>query len=250
MKNLYLLLLVLFCAASSMASNGNPVSRGYRKAAKEYRFEILVNEPLPPHLQGRKLPVKAVEAELGLFFEALDDLGERFVRKSGLKYVMICRNLTRNGKALSGHAYKEYIYLDVKFKKRTVYHEIFHIFDDKYDNKVWKRLNHPEFRYHGVIYPQGNKNTAAVRKATKYKADFASAYAMSNEREDRAETFAAMIEEGPAFAARAEKNPVLYQKMLYIIELTGRNSLLGKDFWPRKLGHSKYARPGKLKKQQ
>ncbi|MBE6381238.1 MAG: hypothetical protein E7047_09955 [Lentisphaerae bacterium] len=248
LKAVLLLIVVSWCCIICTAG-GAEVGKGYRKAAKEYRFDILVNEPLPPHLRGKKLPVRDIEAELNLFFEALDDLGEKFVRKSGLKYVMICRDLSRQGKALSGHTYKEYIYLDVKFKKRTVYHEMFHVFDDKFDNKQWRRLNHPDFRYHGVIYPQGRKNTAEVQRAEKFKKGFASAYAMSSEREDRAETFAAMVEEGPAFVARAEKSKILYNKMLYIIELTGRNSLLGKDFWPRKLGNAKFGKPAKLKKQ-
>ena len=187
------LLPIVFLCLSVCAKEA--LEKGYRKAAKEYRFDILVNEPLPPHLRGKKLPVRDIEAELNLFFEALDDLGEKFVRKSGLKYVMICRELSRQGKALSGHTYKEYIYLDVKFKKRTVYHEMFHVFDDKFDNKQWRRLNHPDFRYHGVIYPQGRKNTAEVQRAEKFKKGFASAYAMSSEREDRAETFAAMATE-------------------------------------------------------
>jgi hypothetical protein len=65
----------------------------------------------------------------------------------------------------------------------------------------------------------------------RYKDDFVSRYAMSEEREDRAETFAFMIVEGNKFLRRTEKSPVMKKKMEYIIDATDRRSLLGKDFW-------------------
>ena len=42
-----------------------------------------------------------------------------------------------------------------------------------------------------------------------------------------------MLAEGPAFLKRAEASPVLKKKMEYLIDLTGKKRLLGKDFWDR-----------------
>ncbi|MBQ7207452.1 MAG: hypothetical protein IJS01_06595 [Lentisphaeria bacterium] len=64
----------------------------------------------------------------------------------------------------------------------------------------------------------------------RYDADFVSRYAMSFGHGDRAETFAYMIVEGPRFLRRTEKSPVLKKKMEYVIEITGKRDLLGKDF--------------------
>ena len=45
-----------------------------------------------------------------------------------------------------------------------------------------------------------------------------------------------MVAEGSAFVKRAKKSTVLYSKMLFIINLTNRSSLLGRKFWREKLG--------------
>ena len=82
----------------------------------------------PANISGTALPVKAAEKELVIFFDALDDLGENFVKKSGLKQVVICRNLKLNGMVCAGVARGDCMYLAKGANKRVVFHEIFHIF--------------------------------------------------------------------------------------------------------------------------
>ena len=199
------------------------VGVSYRKAAKEYRFTILTDNPLPSHLQGEVLSVVEIEEELARFFSALRELGVNFVRKSGLRKVMICRNLSNKGVLISGHTFRDCIYLNINFTAKTVYHEMFHVLDGRKTDRKWNRLNNPGFRY-------------GIRGCDKYSPDFVSDYARSREREDRAETFAFMVDEGSNFLKRTVNSKILYRKMLYIIELTGRNSLLGKNYWLNKLG--------------
>ena len=67
----------------------------------------------------------------------------------------------------------------------------------------------------------------------KFDLDFVSRYAMSTDVEDRAETFAYMVTEGPRFLERAELSPVLRKKMGYIIDMIEKKRLLGKIFWER-----------------
>ena len=198
----------------------------------------------PANISGTALPVKAAEKELVIFFDALDDLGENFVKKSGLKQVVICRNLKLNGMVCAGVARGDCMYLAQGATKKVVFHELFHIFDPKRQNKEWTALNNRNFRYWGINYPDNpdsaekKRQLALYYKNTGYKFnnDFVSFYAQTSEVEDRAETFSVMLTEGRDFIKRAKKSTVLYSKALFIINLTNRSSLLGRKFWQEKLG--------------
>ena len=69
-------------------------------------------------------------------------------------------------------------------------------------------------------------------------AHFISAYAQSNEAEDRAETFAAMVCEGAKFLNRCERSDVMQKKMEYIKNMTSKQSLLGRDYWDKRFNLS------------
>lgn len=124
----------------------------------------------------------------------------------------------------------------------TIYHEFFHIFDPEVKDKKWKRINRRNFVYTGNVFHEARRS-GKKRKSSKleftevdYKSDFVSSYAMSEEREDRAETFADMMTEGKNFLRRIEKNSVIKKKMEYIIELTDKRKLMGREFWQKHLG--------------
>ncbi len=227
-KKVLSLILLLMLNLHAWSADKNDIAADYRKAAKRYRFKIEINAQLPPDIGGTPLPAKQLEPELIRFFAALDEFDSKFVRKSALNKVVICKNLTYRGKAIGGHARNGCIYLNCNFRKFTVYHELFHIFDDKQSDPAWRNLNQKKFRY----------GTHNYRKNNKFAGDFVSPYAQSKEREDRAETFAAMMADGRAFAAKAAGNRVLYAKMQYIIKMTCRRSLLSEDFWRQKLGNA------------
>lgn len=221
------------------------VSRSYRDAAKHYRFEIGTQFKFSRSLSGSVVPPEVAEQELNRFFAALDELDEKFIRKSGLKKVIICRNLRLNGMPCDGIAGGSVILMNVGFRKSTVYHELFHIFDEATDDKSWQRLNHKKFIYRDIDFPDRPVSKGKKRKLKKndekfknldFSRDFASSYAQSNEKEDRAETFACMVAYGKQFTERAKKSPALWGKMHYIIETTSRRSLLSEFFWRQKLG--------------
>ncbi|MBE6380093.1 MAG: hypothetical protein E7047_04115 [Lentisphaerae bacterium] len=243
LRKLLLMTLVCFCSWP-LCRGDEEVARRYQKAAKRYKFEIQPRAKFPRRISGTVVSVSEVERELDRFFEALDELGVSFVKKSGLKKVMFCRNLTLNGMPCGGVAYGNCIYLNVGFSKETVYHEMFHVFDSASDDKSWQKWNHKKFRYRGIDFPDRPVSKGKKRKLQKHYAkydydfnrDFVSDYAQSNEKEDRAETFAMMIGNSRKFMSLARRSPALWGKMQYIIELTGRKSLLGKDYWVKKLG--------------
>ncbi len=240
---IFLPLLVLFGSVYS-AEHEVKISRDFRKAAKRYRFKIRQDARFPANISGVALPVKAAEKELTAFFTALDELGTNFVKKSGLKQVVICRDLKLNGMVCAGVAKGDCMYLAQGATEKIIFHELFHIFDPKRQNKDWTGLNNSKFRYWGINYPDRPDFAAKQRKLARYykhagykfKHDFVSNYAQTSEVEDRAETFAAMLVEGRDFQKRTQKSKVLYNKMLFIIDLTGRSSLLGRKFWQKKLG--------------
>lgn len=220
------------------------ISRDFRKTAKRYRFKIRQDAKLPGNVSGVPLPAKDAEKELENFFEALEILGAGFVKKSGLKQVVICRNLKLNGMVCAGIAYGDCMYLAQGATPKVIFHEIFHIFDPKRKNKEWTNLNNSKFRYWGIDYPdrpasaEKKQDIARYYKSTgyKFKNDFVSNYAQTSEVEDRAETFAAMIVEGEKFRSRVQKSPVLYRKMQFIISMTGKSHKLDKKFWRKTLG--------------
>ena len=240
-----LFLLLLLSPAVLPGKDDLKFSKSIRKEASRWGFKIEFTTALPNNgLAGKVQTPEQAEGELLRFFAALDVLGKKFVKQSGLKNVLIVKDLSRHGKNLTGHVSNDTIYLKYGFSKKTVYHEMFHVFDDKHDDKNWRNLNHKDFRYLGISYPNrpldGKKQKDIDKHYRKVKrnfdADFVSKYAQSNEREDRAETFAAMIEQGPRFAAKAAKSPVLHAKMMYMVKLTGKRSLITEAAWRKKLG--------------
>jgi hypothetical protein len=245
-KQWSLLLVLLFLFASPIICKAaRKVGKQYRESAKHYRFDIGKTFPSSRNLSGSAVAPEVAEAELNRFFEALDDLGLKFVRKSGLKKVIICRDLKLNGMPCGGVASGSTILMNVGFSKKTVYHEMFHIFDSANEDKSWQRLNHKKFMYRKIDFPdrpvsRGHKSKLKKRDQKyghlNFDKDFASRYAQSNEKEDRAETFAFMVAGGKNFTARAMKSPALWGKMHYIIEVTSCRSLLDEDYWRKKLG--------------
>jgi len=247
--NILLVLMLLAVPYFAAADDALKLSENIRQTAKDYGFKIIIKPVLPSGLTGRVMPAEQAEAELARFFSALDDLGIKFVRKSGLKNVIIVRDLKNSGKPIGGHTRNDCIYLKKGFSKKTVYHEMFHVFDNKREDKAWQRLNHRDFRYRDISYPERplpEKKQKDLRKHYRkvqknFDADFASSYAQTKEREDRAETFARMVSDGKSFTTRAIKSPVLYAKMQYIIKMTGKRSLLDEDYWRRKLGDKAFS---------
>ena len=210
-----------------------------RFAAKRYDGKkIVVRQVKPPRNVGGILPPEHMVAKAAeRFYKALDVLPENFVKRSRMRYVTFYINPTLDGKGVGGLAYQDRIILNVNFSSGTVYHELFHVFDKQRVQAKWKKLNNKKFVYTGSeYYPAELSRKKRNRKdenlsSGRFDQDFVSRYAMSNELEDRAETFAHMICEKERFLLRTAKSPVLKKKMEYIIDMTDKRNLLGKTFW-------------------
>ena len=221
--------------------------KGKSESWKERRFgkikiRVRQNRPGDYDIRGN-LPAESKVPEMAeKFFAGLAVLPPGFLERSRIRYVTFLDDLTLKKVPAGGIASGDTIYLNTNFEIPVVYHELFHTFDPSTQinqNRKWMSFNHRDFVYTGSGFDKMRATKFRRKKRQenletgRFDQDFVSRYAMSTDVEDRAETFAAMLSEGPAFLDRVAKSPVLKKKMEYIIELTGKKRLLGKDFWDR-----------------
>lgn len=193
-------------------------------------------------ISGRLPPDYIVNGLTLKFKKAIRKLPIEFVRKSGIRYVTFLTDLRLKRIPAAGIAHVDTIYLSTQhFSALIIYHEMFHIFDPKRQNQEWCKLNAHKFVYTGSKYYAEDLSKREIKRKNnnlstgKYTNDFVSRYAMSNEVEDRAETFAYMVYEGSKFRLRRKKSLVLKRKMEYIIKITSEQNLISKQFWNKHL---------------
>ncbi len=220
------------------------IDHGYTQTARKFGFFLNQKVTFPADISGTPIGTEKLEGELDRFFKALDLLTVNFIKTSRLNMVLVVDHLKVNGKGAAGVAYGKVIYLNTGFSAHTVYHELFHVVDEAPLAKSWAKLNPKDFVYKGSVYVPAN---LTVRKKTQVEKNdsagdmpvhFISNYAQSNEVEDRAETFAAMVCEGPHFLKRCARSEVLQKKMEYVKKLTAKQSLLGRDYWDKRFNES------------
>ena len=208
-------------------------------------------------IEGEKIDKAMLHARTAILYTALDALPPKFIKKSGIKDIYIVDNLKHNGFHAGGVAAGgDTMYLSSHANAKTIYHELYHLFDEDKEIKRWSSINPRGFKYRGSSIKGDRHLTRRQRKQIRankinktYDMDFVSQYAMSFEREDRAETFAFMLQEGPRFKKRFEGSDVMRKKALYIIKTTGTGRLLGADFWEKhlKLDEKDLKKSGKKK---
>ena len=236
-KLIYCLVCLVFCAASAVYGKNVVLKRRYGSRT------IYIRQIRPGgDIDG--IPLKGQELEKAAirFFEMMDKVPLKLISASGIRQVGFYKNLQLKKVPASGVASGNIMYLVDHFSEHTFFHELFHIFDRYSRSTRWCKTNHKDFVYTGSDFYSKNSSGRKAKKKRKnleekrFDDDFISRYAMSNEKEDRAETFAAMMVEGAKFMERAKKSDVIKKKMQYIIEETGNNRVLGKDFWSLHLG--------------
>lgn len=208
-----------------------------------YNF-IEIRQKLPRNnkITGKLPPDNVVHVLTFRFKKAIRKLPIEFVKKSGIRYVTFLTDLRLKRIPAAGLAHVDTIYLSTQhFSPKTIYHEIFHIFDSQSQNQEWCRLNAHKFVYTGSKFYEEDLSKREIKRKNnnlstgKYTNDFVSRYAMSNEREDRAETFAYMVYEGSKFHLRTRNSYILRRKKEYIIKMTSQKKLISKKFWYNKI---------------
>ncbi len=234
-----LLAAVMLVSAPAAPAAEKPIDHSYAQTARKFGFFLNQKTIFPEHITGQPIGTEKLEGELDRFFKIIDHLTLSFIKSSRLNTVVVVDTLKVDGKGAAGVACGKLIVLQTGFSAHTVYHEIFHVVDERPLAKSWAKLNPKNFVYKGSVYAPAN---LTARKKTQVEknvasgdmsAHFISDYAQSNEVEDRAETFAAMVCEGPSFLKRCERSEVMTKKMEYIKSLTSKQSLLGRDYWEK-----------------
>ncbi|MCL1919665.1 MAG: hypothetical protein FWG50_01085 [Kiritimatiellaeota bacterium] len=208
----------------------------YLRVAKKCGFAI--GYELGGGVTGDVLSPEEAKEHLPGVFAALDIFPVRFLRETKLNTVVLVRGLKSNGNRVGGLAVSGNapgcgrIYIDVPFKSNVVYHELFHIADRQWQNEKWTRLNDKQFTYSNAPKPEKKGKQPEPPPPETFRKDFVSDYAMTQEMEDRAETFAWMVTNPKKFAEMAKENPVLAKKAEVVKGIVREFApAMNKDFW-------------------
>jgi len=246
------LLLLLACASLTLAHAQQPSPKAIQKMMEEAdvstatpemiedeylrvakKCGLTIGYTLGSGVTGTVLSPEEAKEHLPRFFAAMDIFPVRFLRETRLHTVVLARDLKSNGNRVGGLAVSSgTIYIDVPFGSSVIYHELFHIADNVFrSNEKWTRLNDKQFAYSNA--PRLEKKTKEEPSSPEtFRKDFVSDYAMTQEVEDRAETFAWMTANPKKFAELAKANPVLAKKA-EVVKAIVRDfaPAMNKDFW-------------------
>ena len=142
-----------------------------------------------------------------------------FLKKIGLKYIVLCEDLSIakiNTAGIPNNITKTLI-LDIKFNKayfeRAIHHEVFHIINDSYRelfNEVeWTNYNTKEFKYSDCSTCNNKWNLDSYNKTK----GFFTEYSKSTASEDMAEVFShLMFYQGKIY----NDDPIIKKKIIFI----------------------------------
>lgn len=215
-----------------------------------------------------KLEISEVASSLHSVLEVMEDFPKDFFTKGGLRRLHFKAQMTSiDGRfTAAGFGGGDTMTLAIGCNSRYVIaHEMYHVFDKRsMDDYAWGRLNHRDFIYKqqradmNFNYTEKEqkrflkKLANSPKKSHEYQLEramgkktvkkiaendanpeiqkgFVSGYAQTNQKEDRAETFASMYCEQENFLKRVEDSPVLKKKMEFIQEET--KNWLGHRYW-------------------
>jgi len=142
-----------------------------------------------------------------------------FLKKIGLKYIVLCEDLSIakiNTAGIPNNITRTLI-LDIKFNKayfeRAIHHEVFHIINDSYQelfNEVeWRNYNTKEFKYSDCSTCNNKWNLDLYNKTK----GFFTEYSKSTASEDMAEVFShLMFYQGKIY----NDDPIIKKKIIFI----------------------------------
>ena len=218
--------------------------------AEKLKLAVVTESPTFPaktthgDIDGAAADEASVRSYASIFAFEMAMYPPEVIRKSRLKAVVFCKNLSFAGQHRTAVPDFEHdtLYLDVtrgrhddRYVRKVIHHEIFHIIDLRddgrlYEDERWAGLNPPGFKYG----PGGAKlqDDPTVTTTGKDEPGFVNRYAASGVEEDKAEVFAHMMVEPKAVAARLEKDKYVRAKVERMRELLSAFSAqMDDDFW-------------------
>ena len=171
-----------------------------------------------------------------------------FINNSGLKFIMICEELTLNGNKVTGVAPGHYdqspgvFYISAKelkdaknnprvksMLKHVFHHEFYHIIDAQLTNVIidnqWEKINKNKY---SKVEISGDLNLDNSING------FITQYARNNQNEDKAELFAMLITKNSEVKKLLNDDKVLFDKTkLLISRLRSISPSINKNFWDK-----------------
>jgi len=232
MKFLKIILLVLLLISPSHANTisylikipnleiyNNKSNNGlvYLKAVKAFDVGIRNN-----NVQCFNSTNKFIEKKFKLIKKNFDRYNSEFLDKIGLKYIVLCENLSVSGIEAAGvpNAKVKTLVVDIKFNEdyfeRVLHHELFHIIDENHNNfflkNEWINFNNSKFNYTECSTCSDRLDLSLLKK----NEGFITEYSMSTPSEDMAEVFSFLIASKKKIEDRALNDPILNKKISFI----------------------------------
>ncbi len=197
-------------------------------------------------LHGEAAAKRELDRYLPLLMEELEKYPSRFLRRSGLKSILLCKALAVDDdlRAAVPDFETATLYLDVErgdhsrdYQRCVIHHDYFHILDKYadglvYEDEGWVALNRPGFSYgsHGMTPPRGLWSGAMTGRYP----GFLTHYATTALEEDKAEVFAHLMVHHGKVMRRAAEDAVLAAKVARIKEeARAVSEEMNDEFWQR-----------------
>jgi hypothetical protein len=239
-KFLLLILVVELLLAGSVPANGQAPKDSFStlsKIARAYHIEILTSGMTLPVknayglIERKPAERKELENYIGLFAPEFTLYPESLAKKSQLKRIVICNELSFGGQRRNAIPDFEHdtLYLDASrgsdsptYLRKVMHHEFFHIVDWLDDGKLyqderWSSLNPSGFKYgSGGINAQNLYFSGIL---TDKFPGFLNYYSTTGVEEDKAELFANLIVDPAYVELRIKTDAVLGAKVKMMREL-------------------------------
>ena len=167
----------------------------YLYATKPFRLGLNVKKNINCYNSDKKI----LDEKYKIIKKNLDRYSLNFLKIIGLKYVVLCENLSITGINTAGipNNKTRTLILDIKFNEnyleRAIHHELFHIINDNYkklfNENDWKSFNKKNFEYSDCSTCNDNWNLEQLDDGS----GFFTEYSKSTISEDMAEVFSHLI---------------------------------------------------------
>lgn len=252
MRHLRLLGLLL-CLAAARAAAADSVLFAQMKAQyqRDYGIELVADDEVYPvaesngAITARNAGVRNVDMVLYFLRKEFAKYPPGFVKLSGLKRIVFCRDLKAHDHRIAGVAVEKNatIYMDSSteigdeaHRRRTLHHEFFHFIDyamhgerDIMDNPAWLAAGAPDATYGGA-----ETAAPAANWASHPAAGFVSNYSHKAVPEDRAEVFCAIMTNNLTMRLLLQKDSFLTAKLAVLKdELKAFCPQIDEAFWTK-----------------
>jgi hypothetical protein len=230
---------LLGCADDVELGASGRVQRALAEIARRDKIEIVAlghTSVATTHgkIDGRPATGDEIDAYSDLFISEFSLYPQSLIKQCSLERVVLCKTLSFDGqlRAAIPDFEHETLYLDVLrggydrlYLRRVLHHEFFHIIDyrddgDVYEDKQWKALNPPGFKY-----GTGGKNSqdwAGAGELTAAFPGFLNYYSTTGVEEDKAEVFANLIVNSEYVTWRANTDRVVRAKVQLLKKLLAK----------------------------